>query len=143
MTLQTIALNIKELVQYLRAKSRRPAPSDLATKAPPLKKEQGLIDWDKPAEELHCLIRGLDPWPSAYTFLDGKRFRLFSPKIVHKESDTPSGSILLADKEGLLISTGKDSLLIRELQPEGKKRMTVESFLCGYPLKASSRFENS
>jgi methionyl-tRNA formyltransferase len=116
---------------------------DLATKAPPLKKEQGLIDWNKPADELHCLIRGLDPWPSAYTFLDSKRFRLFSPKIVHKESDTPCGSILLADKEGLLISTGKDSLLIRELQPEGKKRMTVESFLCGYPLKPRSRFKNS
>ncbi len=116
---------------------------DIATKAPPLKKEQGLIDWSKAAIEIHRQIRGMDPWPSAYTFLDGKRFRLFSPKVVYKTCDLSPGSILLANREGLLIATGKDMLLIRELQPEGKKRMVVESFLCGHPLQPSSQFDNS
>ncbi len=116
---------------------------DKATKAPPLKKEQGLIDWNKSAIEIHRQIRGMDPWPSAYAFLDGKRFRLFSPKVVYKTSDLPPGSILLANKEGLLIATGKEMLLIRELQPEGKKRMIVESFLCGHSLEPSSRFTDS
>lgn len=120
-----------------------PQDHDQATKAPPLKKEQGLLDWSKPAEELHRQIRGFDPWPSAYTFLDGKRFRLFSPKVVHKTGDKAPGTVLLANEEGLLICTGKDSLLIRELQPEGKKRMTVDSFLCGCKLSPSAQFTNS
>ncbi len=120
-----------------------PQDHDKATMAPPLKKEQGLIDWSKSAIDLHCQIRGLDPWPSAYTFLDGKRFRLFSPKVIYKSSDMPGGTILLANKEGLLIAAGENTLLIKELQPEGKKRMTVESFLCGRPLDPSNRFLNS
>lgn len=114
-----------------------------ATKAPPLNKEQGIIDWSKPAEELHRLIRGLDPWPSAYSFINGKRFRFFSPQVVYKTSEIPPGRVLLADKEGILIAAGKDMLLIREIQPEGKKRMTVESFLCGHPLDHSSQFRDS
>jgi len=113
-----------------------------ATMAPPLKKEMGLIDWSKSAEELQCLIPGLDPWPSAYTYLDGKRYRLFSPKVVHKQSDAPAGSILLADNNGLLIATGSKALLVEELQPEGKKRLTVEAFLCGHPVAIGSRFSS-
>jgi len=111
-----------------------------ATKAPPLKKEMGLLDWHKPAQELHCLIRGLDPWPSAFTFLDGKRYRLFSPKIVNKISDAKPGTVLLADRDGILVATGDKSILIRELQPEGKKRLTVESFLCGHTISPGSAF---
>lgn len=116
---------------------------DAATMAPPLKKEMGLIDWSKSAEELQCLIRGLDPWPSAYTFFDGKRYRLFSPKVVHKNSDAPVGSVLLADNNGLLIATGSNALLISELQPEGKKRLAVEAFLCGHSVPIGSRFSNT
>lgn len=116
---------------------------DDATKAPPLKKEMGLIDWRKSAIDLHCLIRGLDPWPSAYTFLDGKRFRLFAPKVVNKDSDAEPGTVLLADSNGILVATGSNALLIKELQPEGKKRLSAEAFLCGYPLPAGSRFTNS
>jgi methionyl-tRNA formyltransferase len=117
-----------------------PQDHDKATKAPPLKKEMGLLDWSKPAQQLHCLIRGLDPWPSAFTFLDGKRFRLFCPKIVNKISDARPGTILLADRDGLLVATGEKSILIRELQPEGKKRLTVESFLCGHTISPGSAF---
>lgn len=113
---------------------------DAATLAPPLKKEMGAIDWQKPAVELQRLIRGLDPWPSAYTSLDGRRFRLFSPKVVNKKADAPPGTILLADREGLLIATGDKALLVRELQPEGKKRLSVEAFLCGHALSAGMAF---
>ncbi len=114
-----------------------------ATLAPPLKKEMGLIDWSKSAEELQCLIRGLDPWPSAYTYLDGKRYRLFSPRVIHKNSDVPVGTVLLADRDGLLIATGNKALLIGELQPEGKKRLTVEAFLCGHQVPIGSRFSST
>ena len=111
-----------------------------ATKAPPLNKEMGLLDWSKSAKELHCLIRGLDPWPSAYTYHDGIRYRLFSPEVVNKHMDAEPGTILLADKQGLLIATGKDALLIKELQPEGKKRLSIEAFLCGHAIANGSKF---
>lgn len=123
--------------------SVREQSDDEATKAPPLKKEMGLIDWNKPAIDLHCLIRGLDPWPSAYTFLDGTRYRLFAPKVVNKDSAASPGTVLLADSNGILVATGSNALLIREIQPEGKKRLTAEAFLCGNPLPAGSRFTNS
>ncbi len=113
-----------------------------ATKAPPLKKQDGLIDWSLPARKLHCMIRGLDPWPCAYSFLQGKRFRLFSPEVVHRESNQEPGTILLADNQGILVATGENSLLLRNIQPEGKKRMEVSSFLCGYQLEPGLQFKD-
>ncbi len=113
-----------------------------AGKAPPLQKEMGCIDWTLPAERLDCLIRGLDPWPCAYTFLHGKRYRIFSPRVVHKEEDEPGGTILAADRNGILVATGDKALLLEELQPEGKKRLTAASFLCGHSVERGSRFTN-
>ena len=111
----------------------QPQDHSLATTAPMLKKSDGEIDWSKNAREIECLIRGLDPWPSAYCFVDGKRLRLFRPEVYHKESDTQPGTLLQADKRGLLIGCGKNCILIKEVQPEGKRRMTVEAFVCGRP----------
>ncbi|VAW36823.1 Methionyl-tRNA formyltransferase [hydrothermal vent metagenome] len=106
----------------------------LATGAPMLTKEQGHLDWRRAARDLHCLIRGLDPWPSAYSFLAGKRFRFFKPLVVDGPVAEPPGTICRADKNGLLIATGHDYLLVREIQPEGKKRMSVQACLCGLSL---------
>jgi methionyl-tRNA formyltransferase len=108
----------------------------LATEAPMLKKEDGLIDWSKDAGELECLIRGLDPWPTAFCFYEGKRLRLFSPQHIHKGSDAAPGTVIYADKRGILVACGNDCLLIREIQPAGKKRMKVEAFLCGTTIPA-------
>ena len=96
-----------------------------------LKKNDGLIDWSRDAEELECLIRGLDPWPSAFCFHNKKRLRLFSPEVVYKDTDEPPGSVLHSDKRGLLVACGKNGLLIREIQPEGKKRMDCFSGVSG------------
>ncbi|WP_136808819.1 methionyl-tRNA formyltransferase [Desulfosediminicola flagellatus] len=122
--------------------SATPQDHSRATIAPMLKKEDGVIDWSKTAREIHCLIRGLDPWPSAYCFLDGKRFRLFAPEVLHQDSDAQPGTLLKADKRGLLFATGRDCLLIKEVQPEGKKRMAIESFLCGHSLKPGLSFSS-
>lgn len=111
---------------------------DLATVAPMLKKDDGLIDWKKDAKEIECLIRGLDPWPTAFCFLNSKRLRLFNPEVLHKESDSPPGTVLQADKRGILVACGTNTLLIKEIQPEGKRRMAVESFLCGHPINAGT-----
>lgn len=109
-----------------------------ATEAPMLKKDDGLIDWSKPAVEIECLIRGLDPWPTAFCFLEGKRLRLFSPEVVYKDSDLSPGTVLQADKRGLLIACGSNTLLVKEIQPEGKKRMSVEAFLCGSTIRVGT-----
>ncbi len=111
---------------------------DLATAAPPLTKEDGCLDWNRPAVELHCRIRGLDPWPAAYSFIEGQRFRFFTPEVIHRDGGQPPGTLIHADHQGLLIATAKDCLLIKEIQPEGKKRMTVEAYLCGHPLASGT-----
>ena len=107
---------------------------ELATIAPMLKKDDGLIDWHKDAREIQCLIRGLDPWPTAFCFLDGKRLRLFRPEVLHQDSAMQPGVVLQADRRGILVACGKNTLLAKEIQPEGRNRMTVESFLCGHPI---------
>ncbi len=111
----------------------------LATEAPPLKKEDGCINWNRPAEEIHCQIRGLDPWPTAYTFLDGKRFRLFSSELQGSTPQKP-GTVVRVDRGGLLLATGNGGLLIKEIQPAGKKRMSIEAYLCGHPLQPGQCF---
>jgi methionyl-tRNA formyltransferase len=111
-----------------------------ASCAPMLKKEMGHLDWSKSAAELHCLIRGLDPWPSAYGFIDNRRFRFFKPQVVEGEVKEPPGTLCRADRDGLLVATGKDYLLIREIQPEGKKRMCVQACICGMKLPAGEQF---
>jgi len=120
-----------------------PQDHSQATEAPMLKKTDGSIDWSKSAGELESLIRGLDPWPSAFCFLGTKRLRLFSPEIVYKANDAQPGSLLRSDKRGLLVACGKDTLLIKEVQPEGKKRMPVEAFLCGCSLKPGALLTSS
>lgn len=108
--------------------------------APLLSKEMGRIDWTKDAWSLHCLIRGLDPWPSAYGFFRQKRFRFYRPLVVAGNVTEQPGTLCRADREGLLVATGRDYLLIREIQPEGKKRMDVQSYLCGFTMNAGEQF---
>jgi methionyl-tRNA formyltransferase len=108
--------------------------------APLLSKEMGHLDWTRDARSLHCLIRGLDPWPSAYGFFQLKRFRFYQPQVIAGNVTEKPGTLCRADKEGLLVATGKDYLLIQEIQPEGKKRMDVHSCLCGFPMPAGEQF---
>jgi len=118
-----------------------PQPQDhaLASNAPMLTKEMGHLDWSLPAARLHALIRGLDPWPSAYGFIEGKRYRFFHPEIVSIRANEAAGTVCRADRQGLLIATGEDCLLIREIQPEGKKRMEVATCLHGAPIRPGTQ----
>lgn len=111
-----------------------------ASSAPLLGKEEGRLNWSRPARELHCLIRGLDPWPSAYSFLESRRFRFFQPQVVPGIVSELPGTICRADCNGILVATGKDYLLIREIQPEGKKRMCVRACICGMQLPLGQQF---
>ncbi len=111
----------------------------LATTAPMLKKEDGLVDWNRPALHIDRLIRGLDPWPTAYSYLDGRKVQLFAPAVVGEESSQLPGTILRADRDGLLLATSHNCLLLGEIKPEGRGRMSVASFLNGHPIAAGCR----
>lgn len=132
-------------LELLRADKLKPTKQDekQATLAPLLSKEKGLLDWLQSAEVISCLIRGLDPWPSAYTKLSGRRIRLFSPRVIKQNLCSADyyepGIVCCADRTGLLITTGKDCLLIKEIQAEGSRRMTVDAFISGHPIPPGTR----
>lgn len=109
--------------------------NDQATYVKILNKEMGKLDFHQPAVKLERLIRGLNPWPSAYTYLDGKTLKLWQAGVeteVNKEA--VPGEIVEIRKDSLVVATGEGSLVIRELQLEGKKRMSADAFLRGYPI---------
>ena len=99
-----------------------------------IRKEMGNLDWSMPAVKLERLIRGLNPWPSAYTFLGGKTLKLWRARVEQSQSEASCGTVLSAGKGGLLVQTGDGALRILELQLEGKKRMDAEAFLRGYQI---------
>jgi len=126
------------VLDLLRADKLQPTKQDdhLASLAPLLKKEDGLVNWSQSTVQISCQIRGLDPWPTTYTTLSGKRLRLFSPELVDTNlclscSISESGIICAADRNGLLVTTGDGCLLIKEIQAEGARRMSVEAYLSG------------
>ena len=114
---------------------RTPQEDALSCYAKKLDKELGSIDFNKPAEEIERLIRGLNPWPSAYTTLHGKALKVWCAKVVDKEYEGAIGTIVDKEKKSLIVKTGKGALAITELQLAGKKRMTTESFLLGYQVE--------
>ncbi len=118
----------------------RKQPEEGASYAPMLKKEDGLLDFGRPATELAILIRGLDPWPTAYAYFRGKLIKFFRPRVEKGPSGEP-GEILGLDGEGYLrIGTGDGVLKVKELQLAGKKRISAEEFVRGYRPKAGEKF---
>lgn len=117
-----------------------------------LKKSMGEMDWSRPAEELERQVRGLNPWPSAYTFLNGKTLKIWKAEVLHteavssQEAEEPEaladrkscGSVIVISRDSIQVQTGDGILAIRELQLEGKKRMTADAFLRGYPVEAGT-----
>ena len=133
---------LTEALDLMRQNELTPHDQDnaLASPAPPLNKDESLIDWTRSAFEISCQIRGLDPWPKAHTTLESKWFRLFKPTVIPGEPTEPPGTLCRIDQDGLVIATEHDYLLIGEVQREGSKQMPVQAFLCGYPLKPGLRF---
>ena len=105
-----------------------------STYAPMMKKEDGRIDWSRSALDVHNLVRGLDPWPGAYTSLDGELLKL-ARTTPEDNGDAPPGTVIAADRDGVRIACGNGSLLVRELQLAGRKRLAAADFLRGCPLQ--------
>ncbi len=102
-----------------------------ATLAPMIKKEDGLIDWRRPALEIERRVRGFTPWPSAYTHYKGKLLKIHRARIIAAEEKPTPGSIVRADDQGFWIATGSAVLSLEEVQLEGKRRVTGVEFLRG------------
>lgn len=105
-----------------------------------LTKELGNIDWSRSAVEIERLIRGLNPWPSAYSYLNGKMVKFWSSAVTERPEQEEPGTILQLNKHSFAVSCGKDWLEIHELQAEGKKRMTADAWLRGVKLEEGMRF---
>jgi methionyl-tRNA formyltransferase len=136
---------VLETIQRLEDQTLTPQPQDgeQATHAPKLKKEDGLIHWEKDAVSLSQLVRGLEPWPGAFTFFQTKRLRLCAVETASGEPEDAPGEIARITDHGIEVGTGKDRLVITQLQPEGKKRMSAKSFLAGHKMLKGNVFDPS
>jgi methionyl-tRNA formyltransferase len=107
-----------------------------------LKKSDGLIDWEQDAKTIRNRIRGLEPWPGAYTFYNGLRMRICKAEITDgMEGDQPGHIVRLSD-HGIEVGTAHGRLIITDLQPEGKKRMPAKNFLMGHKVTVGDQFNS-
>ena len=104
-----------------------------------LKKSMGELDFSKPAHDIECLIRGLNPWPSAYTSLDGKTMKVWEADVLDAQSKEEPGTIVEVNKKEIIVATGSNDLALHEIQLAGKKRMQVQAFLLGYQVEAGTK----
>lgn len=103
-----------------------------------LNKQMGCIDFSKSALELERLIRGLNPWPSAYTSFNNKTLKIWKAEVVNDNMSKNPGEVVKVTKDELYIQTGNGILSVIELQLEGKKRMYIKDFLSGYNIETGS-----
>jgi len=121
--------------------TRTPQNHEEATHVSMISKEFGIIDWNKSAVEIERLIRGLNPWPSAYTKLDGKTFKIWKAEVVEANENAQPGTIVAVEKNALKVQTGEGVLSLLEVQIEGKKRMDAGSFLRGYTVEVGTKLQ--
>jgi len=111
-----------------------------ATYAPILKKEDGRIAWSKSAREIHNQVRGMNPWPGSFTFFREKLLKIYHTDFLEKSTDAAPGKITAVSDQGIEAATASGTLLIQELQLEGKKRMPAQEFIQGQAIKAGEEF---
>jgi methionyl-tRNA formyltransferase len=143
---------ILEVVEQLAAGTAAEEPQDdmLATYAPMLRKEEGLVDWSLPPSFIHNRVRGLYPWPHAYTYLDGARLILLrtrvessrgGPAAAGPTDEADPGTVIDVSRDGIVVATGHGGrIAILEVQPEGRRPMPVREYLAGHPVTRGARF---
>jgi methionyl-tRNA formyltransferase len=116
---------------------------DKATYAPPIKPQEGEIDWSAPSESIDRLIRAMDPEPGAYTFFRGKRVKIWTAHVTDVPPEDEPGTIMDLGKEGFIVNTGSTGLQVAIVQPEGKKKMGAAEFSRGQRLLVAESFSPS
>lgn len=142
-----MALGAKVLIDTLEELSagtlKRIPQTGESNYVPMLTKETGHIHWQDCAQKIHNLVRGLDSWPGAYTFLAGKKYKIWRTRCTTEKTEAQPGTILRADKkEGLFVAAGDGVLEITELQAPGKKRMAAKDYLNGHAIALPATFED-
>jgi len=112
-----------------------------ATYAPPLRKEDGRIDWMREAKEIRRQVRAFNPWPGAYTLFEGQFLKIYAGEVREGKSGGEAGKILWVGADFFEVGTGEGTFLIKEVQREGKKRMAVRDFLAGHPIHIGTVFQ--
>jgi len=121
----------------------RPQDHDKATLAPLLKKEDGIINWTMPATSIANRIRGLTPWPGAYTFSKMNRWTISRASVLDEATTLDPGQITALAKDAIHVATGVGVLAIRELQPANGRRMPAAQYLAGHPLQIGMQLTQS
>jgi methionyl-tRNA formyltransferase len=127
-----------------------PQDESASTYAPRLRKEEGLIDWTQPSQRIHNQVRGLHPWPHAYSYLEGSRLIVWKTVIRLKPDSTsgqdlrcapePPGTIVDVTGDSIHVATGDGRVAVTELQAEGRRPMLTRDFLAGRPLRPGMKF---
>jgi len=133
-----------EALDRLEEGTITPVPQDdsLATKAPSLKREQCQIDWTKPATRIVNLVRGCTPRPGAYTWWKGKELRVWQCRVCDNTPGASPGEIVSVGKDGIVVASGAGSVLLEEVQPENRKRMTAADFARGQHITPGMHFSS-
>lgn len=136
------AILIIETLKGLITKHLTPIPQNhaKATYAPLLKKQDGRINWDMPALKIYDFIRGMTPWPGAFTFCDEKRFKIYKARPVDKKVLEPPGTIIRHFPDELLVATAAGCLSILEIQGAASRRLDIKTFLRGCRIDHGNRF---
>ncbi len=132
-----------ETIARLKAGTITPRPQNhaLATQAPPLKKEDGVIDWATSASNIANRVRGLSPWPGAYTYIGGERWMVWNATQSLGKPDVAPGTIIEVTKQSIQVATGDGVVVLREIQPSNSKRLTVAQYLAGHRVSAGQCFD--
>ncbi|HVB37967.1 MAG TPA: methionyl-tRNA formyltransferase [Vicinamibacterales bacterium] len=118
-----------------------PQDDRLTTYASRLSRQDSIIDWTRPAHAIHNQVRGLHPWPLASTFLGGRRVIIRRTAVVRGPAGAAPGTIVEAAGETLRVATGDGTILILDIQPEGKRPMHAREFLAGHTVHAGTAFQ--
>jgi methionyl-tRNA formyltransferase len=134
-----------ETLSQLKAGTLTPRPQDhsQATLAPLLKKEDGVIDWSLAATSIANRIRGLTPWPGAFTFVGADRWTIYRAVVIDEATTLSPGQITALAKDAIHVATGSGVLAIRELQPANGRRMPAAQYLTGHPLQTGMQLSQS
>ena len=130
-------LLVRSIPDYVAGRlPSRPQPAEGASYAAKIKKQDGHIDWTQPARAIWNRVRGLAPWPGAFSYLPGQPqphlLKIWQAEVVERAG--PAGEVLQADKAGIVIGCSREALRILVLQREGGRRLTAQEFLAGHPL---------
>lgn len=133
-------LLLKTLEQLENGTAKRTKQEDSRScYAKMLSKEMGHLDFSWPAEKLERWIRGMNPWPSAYTSMNGKTMKVWDADVIPYDGEAEAGTIFDVTKDAILVAAGENALALKEIQLAGKKRMQVQAFLLGSSVEKGTR----